>query len=513
MTRAQQPIEFSEDAAPSPTGGTPWKIILVDDDQAMHDVTKLALTGFRFENRPLEFISVYSGHEAREAIVAHPDTALILLDVVMESETAGLDVARFIREDAGNSAVRIVLRTGQPGQAPEQEVIARYDINDYKEKTELTSRKLSTLLYASLRSYRDIIALEANKRGLEAVIEASAKIFDLRAHDQFAEGVLTKMTALVRFGCELPDCSTDALAARRGANGFTVIAGLGAFSGLIGKPLTEIRDARIQETIARALQEGISTVSTDTYTGLLRNRDGIKTLLFLKGLCGGPTELTRSLMDVFERNMAIAFENVDLLDELEQSQREMIYILGETIETRSSETGHHVKRVAEISRLLALEYGLGEDEAELLHLASPLHDIGKIGIPDAILNKPGKLTAQEWDIMKTHTTLGYDMLKTSSRKVMQTGAIIARDHHEKWSGGGYPANRRGDEIHIFGRITAVADVFDALGSERCYKSAWPLDDILALMRSERGGHFQPELVDILLDNIEPVKEISRQNRD
>lgn len=513
MSNQNEKILYSEDLGFAPHMGKPWKVMLVDDEQAIHDVTRLTLSGFSFDNRPLEFVSAYSGEEAKQAILDHPDTALILLDVVMESETAGLDVAQFIREEAGNSSVRIVLRTGQPGQAPERDVIARYDINDYKEKTELTSRKLSTLMYASLRSYRDIVELERNKRGLEAVIEASARMFELKSLDNFTQSVLEQLSSLVRAGCDSPVCRTEGLVGERSGDTFRITAGLGPLGNQVGSPLSGLPPTPPKTQIDTALSRGGSTMEEDSYTGLLKDQAGVKRLLYISGKCGEPTELDRSLMGLFERNAEIAFENVDLLKEIEQTQSEMVYILGETIETRSNETGHHVKRVAEISKLLALDYGLPEEEAETLRLASPLHDIGKIGIPDAILNKPDKLTPAEWEVMKTHTTLGYDMLKSSSRKVLQAGAIIALDHHEKWIGGGYPGNKRGEEIHLYGRITAVADVFDALGSDRCYKKAWPLEDILTLMRQERGRHFQPDLVDILLANIDPIVEICRKNKD
>ncbi len=141
-----------------------WKIMIVDDEASVHEVTKLALDGFSFADRDLEFISAYSGEEARAKILQHPDTAVVLLDVVMETDHAGLEVAKLIREEARNPLVRIVLRTGQPGQAPERRVITDFDINDYKEKTELTVQKLFTLMYSSLRSYRDIIALETIRR-------------------------------------------------------------------------------------------------------------------------------------------------------------------------------------------------------------------------------------------------------------------------------------------------------------------------------------------------------------
>jgi len=140
-------------------------------------------------------------------------------------------------------------------------------------------------------------------------------------------------------------------------------------------------------------------------------------------------------------------------------------------------------------------------------MASPMHDIGKIGIPDSILLKPGKLTTEEFEIMKTHAELGYNILKTSKRDMLKAAAIVAHEHHEKWDGSGYPFNKKGDDIHIYGRVSAVADVFDALYHKRCYKEAWPLEDILKLFKEESGKHFDPKLVNILLNNTDKYIKI------
>lgn len=200
-------------------------------------------------------------------------------------------------------------------------------------------------------------------------------------------------------------------------------------------------------------------------------------------------------------------EVIDLHQEIVDTQKEIIFTMGAIGETRSKETGLHVKRVAEYSRLLALLYELGDEEAELLKMASPMHDIGKVGIPDNILHKPGKLNDEEWVIMKTHAMLGYEMLKNSSRPIMKTAAIVAKEHHEKWNGSGYPEGKSGEDIHIYGRITAIADVFDALGHDRSYKKAWKMDDILELFRKERGKHFDPILIDIFFANLDKFLKI------
>jgi len=166
--------------------------------------------------------------------------------------------------------------------------------------------------------------------------------------------------------------------------------------------------------------------------------------------------------------------------------------------------------VAEYSKLLALKLGLPEKEAELLKLASPMHDIGKVGIPDNILNKPGKLTAEEFEIMKTHAQLGFDMLKHSNKPILKAAAIVSNEHHEKYNGTGYPNGLKGENIHIYGRITAVADVFDALGSDRVYKKAWEDEKIFNLLKEQRGEHFCPKVIDAFFNSLDEVFEIRKK---
>lgn len=202
-----------------------------------------------------------------------------------------------------------------------------------------------------------------------------------------------------------------------------------------------------------------------------------------------------------------SLESAMLTHEIEETQKEIIFTMGEIGESRSKETGNHVKRVAEYSYILARGIGIPEEEAEVLKMASPMHDIGKVAIPDEVLKKPGKLTDEEFRIMQSHTVIGYNLLKNSKRHILRTAAIVAHEHHEKWNGQGYPRGLAGEDIHIYGRITAVADVFDALGSDRVYKKAWELDRILNLFKEERGRHFDPKLVDVFLDVLPELLEI------
>jgi len=189
-----------------------------------------------------------------------------------------------------------------------------------------------------------------------------------------------------------------------------------------------------------------------------------------------------------------------LNQEIEDNQREAVFQMGVIGETRSKETANHVIRVAEYSYILAKAYGLDEQESTILKQASPLHDIGKVGIPDAVLNKPGRFNDAEREIMNAHAKMGYDMFINLSGEIYQAAAHVSHEHHEKFDGSGYPRGLKGQEIHIYGRITAVADVFDALGSDRVYKKAWDDEKIFTLFKEQSGLHFDPQLIKIFFEN-------------
>jgi len=203
----------------------------------------------------------------------------------------------------------------------------------------------------------------------------------------------------------------------------------------------------------------------------------------------------------------------DLNQEIVDTQKEVVFTMGAIGESRSKETGNHVKRVAQYSYILAKNYGLSQHKCDVLREASPMHDIGKIGIPDAVLNKPGRFNDEERTIIETHTTLGYEMLKHSKRELLLAAATVSYEHHEKWNGTGYPRGLKGEDIHIYGRITALADVFDALGSDRVYKKAWEDEKIFTMFKDERGEHFDPELVDCFFKNIDEVLEVRDKYKD
>lgn len=195
--------------------------------------------------------------------------------------------------------------------------------------------------------------------------------------------------------------------------------------------------------------------------------------------------------------------------ELLQSREDLVKRLGLASEYKDNETGLHIERMSKYCKLIALEYGLSEKEAELLELAAPMHDVGKIGISDAILKKPGKLTEEEYIKMQEHSKIGSDILGHHSDDLLSAAAIVALQHHEKWNGKGYPNGLSKDDIHLYARICAVADVFDALTSKRPYKEAWKVEKAVNLIKEEKGNHFDPLVVNAFinaLDDILVIKE-------
>lgn len=259
-----------------------------------------------------------------------------------------------------------------------------------------------------------------------------------------------------------------------------------------------------------ALEESISALSSNfiDQMRLIQLLVGAVTILFIVLLAIRVSRNVSLTMDEVEAKIEEGLEEVNALNrEIEDTQKEVLFTMGSIGETRSQETGNHVKRVAEYTKILALYYGMDEEEAEMLKLASPMHDIGKIGIPDRVLNKPGRFDEEEREIMNTHAMLGYEMLKHSQRPLLKTAAIVAREHHERFDGKGYPDKKSDEEIHIYGRITALADVFDALGSARVYKLAWDDEKIFALFKEERGKQFDPVLVDIFFEHLETFLEV------
>ena len=200
-------------------------------------------------------------------------------------------------------------------------------------------------------------------------------------------------------------------------------------------------------------------------------------------------------------------------EQLKQAHIDLVQRLGRAAEYKDTDTGEHIVRMSQYSKVLALGIGMSENQAELLHQAAPMHDVGKIGIPDAILLKPGRLSEQEFEHMKEHALIGAKILANSSSPLLQLAHTLAIEHHEKWDGTGYPYGLKGDEISIEGRIVAVADVFDALTSKRPYKDAWSIEKAVAHMKDQAGSHFDPAIIDLLVNKLDEILNIKQSNQE
>ncbi|TRW48041.1 DUF3369 domain-containing protein [Aliidiomarina halalkaliphila] len=295
----------------------PFHILVVDDDEEIHVITRMALSDFKLDKRPLQFHSAYSGEEAKRMLQERDDFALMLLDVVMESDHAGLEIARWTREVLKNHLVRIVLRTGQPGQAPEEEVIAKYDIDDYKEKTELTYRKLVTLMYSSLRAFRDLQSIERYKSGLERIIKASAEIFCAKSVNQLSQGILEQLVALLTRSDAAAYCKLNLegyTASGQDDEPFSIIAATGKYQAQVGHILQQKNDQKIIQSLRQRKEHVAYEIHNETYYGLYRTSAKHFYLLYIQGI----SELSdndKNLLTLFMNNTAIAFEHAELISQ------------------------------------------------------------------------------------------------------------------------------------------------------------------------------------------------------
>jgi diguanylate cyclase (GGDEF)-like protein len=298
------------DPASVPAQVPPWKVLIVDDDEDVHMATELSLRGLLVEGRSLAFLHAYSAAEAYESLKGNDDVAVMLLDVVMESEDAGLKLVRAVREDLGRTAVRIILRTGQPGYAPELETIRSYDINDYRAKAELTRLRLFTSLLAAIRTYRQIMALQETRRGLEMVVRASTELSKLHGLQHFAEGVIVQLCALLDIRPEGVVCAQSAIEDDRVAR---IIAASGRYGELMYRPLQEITQVDLRRSLQRCLDTR-SNLYEPAVTLYFSSSGGRGMAAYVEAEAVSP--IARSLLEVFCASMSVGFENVLLYSQL-----------------------------------------------------------------------------------------------------------------------------------------------------------------------------------------------------
>ncbi len=296
-----------------------WKIAVIDDDQAVHEGTRFALGDYSLNGQALEILSAYSAAEGRELMRAHPDIAAVLLDVIMETDVAGLDLVEFIRNELRNETVRIILRTGQPGQAPERRIIVDYDINDYKAKTELTADKLFTSLTAALRSYQQLERMVQTRRGLEIIIDAASTLYDFKSMQRLAGGVLTQIASLLNVDCE------GILILRDGGqpgDAFSVLAGSGCYSRYLGCSAAPLLDTALRNVVEAAFRRRDHEFCENRSVLYVRTGSGREVVVLLEA-AKELSETDRALVEIFGSRLSVAFDNVILYHQLQDANTQL----------------------------------------------------------------------------------------------------------------------------------------------------------------------------------------------
>jgi response regulator RpfG family c-di-GMP phosphodiesterase len=498
----------------------PYEVVIIDDDDEVHKISKIALRNLKFDGRRINMTSLYSYKEARDFLSYHDHIAVILLDVVMEENDSGLKLVNFIRNTIKNDKVRIILRTGHPGLAPEASIMTDYDINDYRAKTELTTLNLNTSVIACLRNYRDIMKIDSYRTGLEKVINSTSLLFNYESLglSQFLNGILEQLSTLIESENAL------VLVNRHFENGrliihdtlYKVIAATGSYKQYINSDYETLKSVGILPALEEIDPlDGHQLVYQDSqyYFGYHHPTFKSHTESYIYIINGEISSENEGYIKLFLKNLSLALDNFLLEQDSDEALKEVLNRLSSIVEARDGETGDHVYRVADMCEHIAESLGCSSDEIRNFKIASMLHDVGKIAVPDSILLKPGFLTKDEFSVIKQHTTVGGKLFSNSRLQLLQMAEEIAKYHHEHWDGSGYPLNLSGNDIPIWARIVTVADIFDALTHDRIYKMAWPLNAAKQYIADHRGHIFDPKIVDIFFTNYDEILKIMDRYQD
>lgn len=475
------------------------KVLIISNYNINQDYLVKILSNIKFNNMYLETTSLNLVADCKKFIGSNPDIALIIIDLNDDENEIiyRLGVIDYVRNILKNKTTRIILKGTFSEKKDLTTYALKYNINGFINNDALDNDSVTACILTCLRGFQDLYAMNKNRKGLEQIIKSSSTLFRTQSMKKLASMVLNQLSSII---------STKPLSSfmlTKSQNNFYFLSGTGKYGS---HPIKNSIPSDIVEKLYEATSFGKNRYFDNYFIVFLGENQTNQNIIYFE-ISQPLSSITIDLIEIFCTNISAAINSMYLNEELETTEKELIFTLGEISEARSRETGHHVKRVAEYSKILALNYGLSQKEAEIIRMASPMHDVGKLAIPDSILNKPAKLTKEEFEIMKTHSRIGYEMLKKSNKRLMKSASIIALEHHEKYDGTGYPYGLAGEDIHLYGRITAVADVFDALGSERVYKKSWELNKIINHFKEESGHHFDPKLVKIFFKSLNEILAI------
>ena len=501
-----------EQDAPVAMGGAAWKVLIADDEPDVHVATKLVLRDFMFKDRGIHFLDAYDGQETCEVLRQNPDTAVVFLDVVMESDDAGLRAVKRIREEIGNQMVRIILRTGQPGHAPEEHVVLNYHINDYKSKSEMTTKKLFTSLVSALRSFQDLQTIEASRRGLEKVLDAAGNM-DFRSRNLFVSGLLMQLASLLDMG------DTDLVLISRGdaADADMIMAASGNFDAFVGEAVRDVLDGETAALITKAFASG-DTQTDSTRAVYLVPMPNLRDVAIYVGGGRRLSETELALVDIFCIKVVLAHENFEYVEQSRKDQNAEIALLAKITAHADYLTVAHAVNRGRLSREIARKMKDRHSSRvvenrlpDLLERAAILADVGNVAIPSSVLDDAKPLSADDKARVRAHTKTGASLLnevlaEVAGGRVATLASEIALTHHECFDGSGYPQGISAEQIPLAGRIVAVADTYLALTSARPWRSAFSHEKAVALIDEESGKKFDPKVVDAFASVAEAFRQ-------
>lgn len=447
------------------------KILIVDDSKTVHSELTAILSDIYLNGKVLDIEHAYGFEDFRKIFVPEK-YALVITDLVMERDDSGIQVINHIRHTCNDKRTRIILMTANPEKIPSDLLTKDYDVNAYLEKNHLSPFSMKLTVLSMLKTYEDIVSLE---RAIVTLENVTANATEMSLEELLINTFFQARTFL---SLKRPDIKL---------NGEIFVNNERIFPPKFIKSeplehrydfLTKVHENRILFNVYSSKE--LNTLEISYVRSLLKN-------------------LQRSVIST-------RYPDVE---------EEFVIMLSKVVEAKSEETGDHVNRVAELSGYLAEALGFNSSDANLIKKASALHDIGKVGVPDYILNKPEKLNDKEFAVIKEHSMIGFEILRDSTLNVFEIGAVVALEHHERWDGTGYPYGLQGEEIAIEARIVQVADVFEALTHDRCYRPAWPVEKAVEYMNDMKGRQFDPKVVEAFNKHLKDMIAIvtSRYNEE
>ncbi len=471
-----------------------WKVLVLDENISIHEKAKRVLEGLKLDDIPIIVLSAFNINEAVEIFNKNPDIAAMLMSFEPDPDLK-IKFINKIREEIKNTSVSITLHSCSK-QKRQQFDFSHKNISVYMETAKLTEEKILYLIMSGIRFHKNALSLLNHNRILKYMINSlpdtavsnsvkEALHINFEYFEQLLKKINLKIGAISFVNGKFFKCTPDMEKYKK--------IPLNSF---IKEKAIDVEKIKFKKQAIIRLKDGIfATLNSNiNITSYIKFNEPVN-------------EETIKLLKLYIHELTTVIDSISLKEEMNNNLKEIIFTLGDLIETRSNETGQHVERVADYTYIISKALNLKPDLISLFKTASTLHDIGKIGIPDNILNKPGRLTKEEFEIMKQHSVIGYNILKKSKKDIFKISANVALHHHENYDGSGYPYGIKGNEIPLEARIVSLADYYDALSSDRVYRKAWEEKRILDSIKELKGIKFDPEVVDGFFNNYHKIIEI------